>query len=211
MPGIEGYEVGPATGCITQQPFGKGELSGRQGLLQHRTFSQRVGTPAGKEGHGGGKDQPLQDQAIALPPAAIATRGPRRLHVHVTQPRGKPLLVPVALMPERPVGLVHPPINGRRLGLIQTRLDFGQDLVPRVWTWASASGAIASSRRAIVRRCGTRPNPSACRRVASLVKSVASSWGLKGCSTTPTTVSSWKAKPEKVRGRPRWRWGGGST
>src|SRR5215475_12447497 len=129
MLGIEGHEGGPAKGRVAQQQFGNGELLCRQGLRQHRTFSHRVGTPAGKEGHGGRKDQALQDQAIPLDPAPVATLGPRRLPVHIAQPGGNPFLVPVALMPERALGLVHAPINGRRLGLIGPRLDFGQDLV----------------------------------------------------------------------------------
>src|SRR5262245_58917994 len=102
---IGGHEVGPAKRRVAQQQFGNGELIGHQGLLQHRTFPHRVGTPTGKEGHGGRKDQALQDQAIPLDPAPVATLGPRRLHVHVAQTGGNPLLCPVAGMPERALGL----------------------------------------------------------------------------------------------------------
>jgi len=40
----------------------------------------------------------------------------------------KPVLVPVALMPEWPLGLVYPSINGRGLGLLWARGHLGQNL-----------------------------------------------------------------------------------
>ena len=40
-----------------------------------------------------------QDQAIALPPAPIATLGPRRVGVHIAEPGGDPVVLAIPLMP----------------------------------------------------------------------------------------------------------------
>jgi hypothetical protein len=62
---LEGHEVSPAKGCVTQQEFRDRKVLRGQRLLQHRTLPHCGGTPPRKEGHGGGKDQAVQDQAIA--------------------------------------------------------------------------------------------------------------------------------------------------
>ena len=129
MLGIGGHEGGPTKGRVAQQEVRDREVLSGERLFQHRTFPHRVGTPTGKEGHGGGKDQSLQDQAIALHPAAVAALGPRRLGVHVAQPGRDSVLVPVPLMPQRPLGLVHAPINGRGLGLLRARRHLPQNLL----------------------------------------------------------------------------------
>src|SRR5215213_9025942 len=53
---IGGYEGSPAKGRVAQQQLGKEELVCRQGLLQEGAFPDRVRPPAGKEGHGNGKN-----------------------------------------------------------------------------------------------------------------------------------------------------------
>src|SRR5262245_22925149 len=127
--GIGGDQLGPAKGRITQQQLGNRELVPGQGFVQYGAFADRAGTPAGKERDGSGKHQALQDQAIALYPAPIATLGPRRLGIHVAQPRRNAVLLPVAFMPQRALGLVHPPINSRGLGVVRLRDYIGQQLL----------------------------------------------------------------------------------
>src|ERR1051326_8533651 len=126
--GIGCHQVPPAKRRVPQQEFRDRHLLRGQRLFQHGAFPHRVGTPAGKEGHRSGKDQALQDQTIALHPAAIATLGPCRLGVHVAQASGDPALLAVPLMPARSLGLIHPPINGRRLGFLRPWLHFTHNL-----------------------------------------------------------------------------------
>ena len=165
-----------AKGGVPQQEFRDRELLSGHRLFQHRAFAHRVGAPAGKERHGGAGEASLAGPSDSPYRAAIATwttpsRCPRCAAV------GNSLLVRVPLMPQGPwVGTgAH---QCRSLGLIRSRLHFAQNLVAEGLDldFGLGQGGVQTPRQGPPMRDAAKP--SAWRKRASLVKSVASSWGL---------------------------------
>jgi len=162
---------------------------------------------SGKERHRDRKDQPLQDQPIALAPSrgshswttagAVSTLrrvgGMRRFrgrgHAHVA------------------LRLIHSPIDGRGLRGIRAALPPRQDLLPQRLHLNFPFRQCGLQARSIVRRCGTRTNPRTCRRLGSLPTACAL-LGLEGAQHHRHHRQEQKARSEKVRGRPRWCLGG---
>ena len=159
---IEGNEVRTPKSRVTQQ-----ELPSRGVGQQPRPWRARCFPPpswdtSGQRGaHGGGKHQPLQDQAIALHPPPIAALGPCRLDVHVTQPRRNALLLSVPFVPQRALGLVHPPINRRGLGFVRPWCHFLQNLLTQYGdlSFRFRQGGVQPPLHRAPMRNATKPQP----------------------------------------------------